>query len=204
MSLVAKKSEGSPPIEAGTYPAVCYSVIDLGTQYNEYWGKSSPQIVITWEIQSLRIEYEKDGEKREGPRVISKTYTNVLHEKSNLYKDLLSWRGKPFTVEEAEGFDVSNVLGANCILTIINVEKNGRTYANIAGVSKLMTGLPKKQPENELVKFDITDTEIPESIPDWIKKLINKCEEFNHQGGQDNPSWVGDDPPPITDDDIPF
>ncbi|KKL83869.1 hypothetical protein LCGC14_1970420 [marine sediment metagenome] len=207
MSLTAKPSKGSPPIPGGTYLAICYSVVDLGTQYNEYYHKSAPKVAITWEIPSLRIEYEKDGEKLESPRMITKTYTNVLHEKSNLWQDLISWRGKPFTIEEAKGFDVSKILGANCILTVINVEKNGKVFANVAGVSKLMVGMEKKEPENELVQYDISSgvDAIPENVPNWLKDTIKKCEELaSPTGGEPNPDWIGEDAPPPTDDDIPF
>jgi len=208
MSLTAKPGKVTPPIKGGTYQAVCYSVIDLGTQYNEIFHKFSPKVVITWEIPSLRIEYEKDGEQLEGVRVISKTYTNILHEKSNLYQDLVNWRGKSFTPEELKGFDVSQILGANCVLTIVNTEKNGKTYANVGGVSKPMEGMPSLTPENETVKYDIDDGSeaIPTSVPDWIKDIIKKCREFA-RGGQPNLDYCGEggtgEPSP-TDDDIPF
>lgn len=208
MSLTAKPSKGIPPIPGGTYQAVCYSVIDLGTQYNETFKKFLPKIVITWEIPSVRIEYEKDGQPAEGPRVISRTYTNILHEKSNLYQDLVNWRGKSFTAEEAEGFDVSQILGANCVLTVINTEKNGKTYANVGGVSKLMQGMKSILSENEMVKYDIDDgiEAIPETVPDWVRDIIKKCKEFRLQGGQDNPDYCGESGTgeQAPDDDIPF
>lgn len=208
MSLTAKPSKGTTPIPAGTYHAVCYSIIDLGTQYNEYYNKSMPKVAITWEIPSLRIEYEKDGQQLEGPRVITKTYTNVLHEKSNLWQDLVSWRGRPFTIEELEGFDVSKLLTVNCVLAVINTEKNGKTYANVAGVSKLMADMTIRKPENEIVQYDINAgiDAIPKNIPDWLRDIVKKCKEFNPvpQGGDPNPDYVGDDPPPPEDDSIPF
>lgn len=206
MSLVAKPGKSIPPIPGGTYQAVCFSVIDLGTQYNETFRKFSPKIVITWEIPSLRIEYEKDGVPAEGVRVISKTYTNILHEKSNLQQDLVNWRGKSFTTEEAEGFNVSQILGSNCVLTVVNTTKNGKTYANVGGVSKLMQGMKSLTPESKIVKYDIDDGSeaIPETVPNWIIEAIRKCKEFN-RGGQTNPDYVGDNPEPVSDDDdIPF
>ncbi len=218
MSLTAKPSKGSPPIPGGTYQAVCYAVVDLGTQYNEIFKKSSPKVVITWEIPSLRIEYEKDGHPAEGPRVISKTYTNILHEKSNLYQDLINWRGRDFTAQEAEGFNVSQVLSANCILTVVNTKKKDRVYANVGGVAKLMDGMKKLIPESKIIKYDIDDGigAIPKTVPDWIVEIIKKCAEFNEQvdplepdesittGGEANPDYVGDDPAEPPEDDIPF
>ncbi len=208
MSTTAKPSKRTPPIEAGTFQGICYQVIDLGTQYNDYYQKSSPKILLSWEIPTLRMTFEKDGETIDLPRIISKTYTNILHEKSNLFKDLVSWRGRAFTPEEADGFDVGKVLGANCLLTIVNTVKNNKTYANVASVGKLMADMTKMMPESEMLVYQTEDGlgAIPDSLPDWIKKMIHDCEEFNQdKGGQPNPNWVGDDPESIPEDsDIPF
>ena len=210
MSLMAKPTKSGPPIPAGTYAAVCYSVVDLGTHYNEYFGKSSHQVCITWEIPEIRIDVERDGEKVNLPRVTSKTYTLSLHEKSNLAKDLISWRGKPFTAEEADGFDVHTVAGIGCILTLVHVQKNNSTYANIASVAKPMAGMEKLTPENPVVHYSVMDDgmNIPESVPDWMKKIITSCEEFKAmENASENPDlqqaqeeW---NPEPDKDD-IPF
>ncbi len=206
MSTTARPSKGIDPIEAGTYQAVCFQVIDLGIQYNKQFDKTQPEIMIRWEIPSVRSQYESDGRSVDEPRVIHRVYHNILHEKSNLSRDLVSWRGKPFTEEEAEGFDVKNVLKVNCLLTIINTKKGQRTFANVAGVSKLMKEMPFKEPENEILLYDTNQgpTDIPDSLPDWIRDTIMKCEEFS-QGGRSNPDYVGDDPEPVDDDsEIPF
>lgn len=54
MSLTAKQGSNLnlPPVEAGTHPAVCYGVIDLGTQRTEYMGepKDTQQVLILWEL----------------------------------------------------------------------------------------------------------------------------------------------------------
>ena len=210
MSLIAKPTKSGPPIPAGTYSAVCYSVVDLGTHYNEYFGKSSHQVCITWEIPEVRIDVERDSEKVNLPRVTSKTYTLSLHEKSNLAKDLISWRGKPFTTEEADGFDVHTVAGASCILTLVHVQKNNTIYTNIASVAKPMAGMEKLTPENPVVHYSVTDdgVNIPESVPDWMKKIITSCEEFKAmENASENPElqqaqdeWN----PKPNEDDIPF
>ena len=52
MSLKIKKKSGSsvPPMEAGTYPAVCVGIVDLGEQYNEAFKKYTDKMLFIWEI----------------------------------------------------------------------------------------------------------------------------------------------------------
>jgi len=76
------------------------------------------------------------------PYLVHKRYTCSLHEKSGLCKDLEAWRGKPFTPEELLGFDLENLLGKPCMLSVIHVERNGSTYANVSGVMKSPRGIP--------------------------------------------------------------
>ena len=67
--------------------------------------------IFMWELPGEEIEIE--GEMK--PRAISETYTNSLGEKANLRKMLENWRGRAFTQEEMDGFDLRNVLGLSLI-----------------------------------------------------------------------------------------
>ena len=57
------------------------------------------------------------------PRAISETYTNSLGEKANLRKMLENWRGRAFTQEEMDGFDLRNVLGKACMISVVHGTK---------------------------------------------------------------------------------
>lgn len=192
MSLTAKQPEGSniEPIEIGNHHAVCYSVVDLGTQRNEYFDKEMRQVAVTWEIPSLRIEIEREGQRLDLPRAITKTYTISLHEKSNLFKDLVSWRGKVFTPEELEGFDLRKIIKVNCLLQIVHNTKGDKTYANVASVTSLPKGMEVLMPENPTVTYDMTEDgyDPPDTIPEWIKDIIKKSVEWRavHKA-QENP-----------------
>lgn len=205
MPLYAKQ-EGSniEPIPADTYHAICYGVVDLGHQINLMFGNSQHKICLLFELPDLTIDI-KDGKTVR--RTISKIYTMSLNEKSNLYKDLISWRGQEFTDEELDGFDVFVLAGINCLLTIVNTTKGKKTYSNIGSISKLMKSMPKMKPENELIKYSIQDdglNNVPESLPQWIKDTIKKSEE----AGAGEPEPVDDmsyDYGPVADDsEIPF
>ena len=106
--IVTKKGNSYPPIEGGTYQGICIGVIDIGTQYNDYYQKEIRRVIFIWELPELRIEVEKDGEKLNLPRVISKTSTKnpilaeiwlrgeVRHLQQRKKKDLMQnvWQGK--------------------------------------------------------------------------------------------------------------
>ena len=128
MSLTVN-GESAPsiaPVEEGTHLGVCSMLIDLGMQYSEVYKKSQRKVLIGWELPDETIEI--DGEMK--PRVLSKRYTANLSEKSNLRKDLASWRGRDFTQEELKAFDLKNIVGASCLLTIIHSKNGEKTYAS--------------------------------------------------------------------------
>jgi len=219
MPLIAS-TNSTPPIKGGTYHAICYSVIDFGTQTVQYLTESKQvhQVRITWEIPQERIEIEKDGQKLNLPRVIGMTYTLSTHEKSNLGILLTSWRGKPFTLEERNSFDVFTVLGANCLLTVINKisKATSNPYHCVASASKLMPGMEKKTPENPILKYSFNDDglEIPEGVYSWMQDIIKASVEYqaiegasqNNEPASAQDNYVNDAPPEAPDDSdsIPF
>ena len=185
MSLKIKKRPGSsiPPIDAGTYPAVCVGIVDLGEQYSETFKKYSDKLLIIWEIPSQTIEI--DGEPK--PRWISKDFAASLHEKSGLHKMLVSWRGKAFSeqelTEDANGFmqfSVLEMLGAGCFLQIIMEEKDSGMYNKITSVISLPSGMTAPTTETPLISFDIDawDDEVFNSLPEWIRERIKKSTQY--------------------------
>lgn len=163
----------------GTHLARCWRVVDLGTQYSERWGKSKPQVLINWELSD---EHMSDGR----PFNVGKKYTASLSEKSNLRKDLEAWRGRKFTDEELEGFDISKLLGACCYLGVTHNETNGKTYANVSSVMALPKGASKPDPSNEPVLFDIDnwDEAVFQSLSEGLQNLIRQSEEYKAKTGQ--------------------
>lgn len=186
MPLIAKdKGTDYEPLAAGMYPAVCYGIIDLGTQ--PAFGSFPPkrQVAFLWEVPSERIEFEKDGKKHDLPRGISAMFTLSLSPKSKMRPMLESWRGRVFTAEELNGFDLKTVLGANCLLNVVHKNGTGpnasKVYANVASVSPLAKGMPKLKSENQPVFFSLDDCgetiTVPAGVPDWLKAKIMQSEE---------------------------
>lgn len=192
------------PPPAGTHLAICYRFIDLGTQAGEYQGKptSLRKVMLSWELPNELMDDNR-------PFTISKRYTWSMHEKANLRHDLESWRGRSF--EESDfgegGFNVKKLLGAPCMLNVTHSDKNGKTYANIASVGKLMKGLTVPELQNTQVFFSLEDfnKDLFEALSDGLRELIAKSPEYaevtsqSHGDPRDQGGQGGD-----LDDDIPF
>jgi len=195
-------NEGFAPLEAGAYRAVCYAIVNMGTTWNDYYKHEQTKIMFCWELPDERITV--DGEDK--PRALSQTYTLSLNEKSGLRKMLEGWRGRAFTPEELQGFSLSKVLGAPCLIsTVIRTGNNGRDYANVASVSRLPKGMEvPKTVENPKVIFDITNEECPLSemskLPEWIQKRIFESAEYKARTASDNDDYVVVD----NEEDLPF
>lgn len=204
MAIMAQDTGGGgdfSPMPSGNHVAVCNMVVDLGKQRVEYQGESKTQhkVFIRWETAHERLKWtDREGQEREGPRVIGKTYTLSLHENAALRGDLESWRGRAFTEEERRGFDVSKLLGAPCMLNVIHAEKNGKIYANVTSIGALPKGMEKPPAEVGLLLYDDEHEGNYEKLPEWLQKKIDDqirdAPKPQHNGG------FGDD----LDDDIPF
>lgn len=137
MPILAKRSEKTfTPAPAGTHQAVCCDVVDLGYIESSFTpGKKQHKVAVVWQIN----EAMQNGK----PFLVQQRYTLSLDEKANLRRDLESWRGKAFTEAELGGFDIENLLGVNCLLSIVHVERQGKVFANVKSVSPLMKGMSK-------------------------------------------------------------
>lgn len=206
MGLRASDSGGGAftPVPAGSYVARCISVIDLGTQTSngKFGEKSAHKVRLSWEV----FGEDEDGQAlvvNDMPMTASKEYTVSLHEKAALRKDLAAWRGRDFTDEERRGFDVDKLLGVYALINVTHdVGSNGKTYANVAGISPLPKSLAATKPAgvHALTRFDIDepDMKVFGDLPEWLQKRIQAA-----------PEWQASKPTPATadaddDDDVPF
>lgn len=198
---------------AGAHLARCYRIVDLGTQKSEYMGETKylHKIMVGWEIHGQDDDGAKIVMKDGRPFAIFKNYTHSWSEKANLRIDLQSWRGKPFNEEEMRKFDLKNVLGAWCMLNVI--ERKGATgnnvYSNVAGVTPVpsmikQNGLPDPINKNEIFNIDDPDMELFKGFSDNLKKKIEASPEWQKRGikAEDKkpPANMMDD----NSDDIPF
>lgn len=201
MSLFASASgkayENAPE---GVAITRCYRIIDLGTQVSDYQGqvKQAHKILVNWELCGSSNSEGK-------PFTIGKKYTLSLSDKATLRKELEAWRGRKFTPAELEGFDISKLIGAPCMINIVHAAKDGTTYANIASIMPLAGGMIAPQLTLPKVLFSLSnfDQNVFDSLSDGLKKMIASSPEYEYANG--GRAFAGSSAGAAMDDaDIPF
>jgi hypothetical protein len=172
------------PPPAGNHVAICYRLLDLGTQATEWQGvkKMAHKIMLSWELPN---ELMTEGELAGHPFTIHQRYTWSMSEKATLRKHLESWRGKAFTDEDFVGpqrFNACNIVGKPCMLSIVHKNKDGTTYADIAGIAAMPKGIPAPSQVNPSVYFALTredfDAHTLDGLSDRLKETIKLSPEY--------------------------
>jgi hypothetical protein len=190
MGFIATNSGGSgnfKRVPAGVHIGRCYSLIDLGTQTTDgqFGVKAQHKIRIGWELfgedeNGGPLGVDVDGKQM--PMTISKSYTMSTHEKSRLRQDLSAWRGKDFSDEEAEAFDVSRLVGAYCMVNVTTSETNGKTYSNVAGLTPLPAALKNSKPTpvhvNVMFDVDKPDMKVFATFHEKLQEAIKRSPEW--------------------------
>ena len=180
MSLTVKEAAESSfePIPEGTYSAVCHLLVDLGVQHNKAFDNSSRKVMLGWLIPE---ETYVNKEGFEVPRAMYATYTASIGKKAKLRSLLASWRGRDFTADELEAFNLRNIVGAPCLMNIIHTDgKDGRTYANIAGIMRLPKGMQAAKLSTDPIIFDLDEDPLEnlELLPEWIANKVKESETY--------------------------
>lgn len=194
--------------------ARCISMVQIGTEDDEYQGqpKKLHRVRITWELPTeTKVFKEENGEQ---PYLISKDYTLSMHAKATLRHHLESWRGKPYTDEEANAVDITKLLGVACMLNVIHVpDAKGNLKARLSSVAAMPKGVkcpPQIMPQVVLCypgPGEAYDWKTYEALPEWLRTRISATPEFKAMkepqvtvvsGGNDAPAQEEDD------DKLPF
>jgi len=198
MGLTISSSGGDyENLEPGRYQATCYKYIDAGTREESYQEgplRKRHIVYIYWEV-TAKQEVD-DGEEHWEPITMddgrlfsaSKKYTASLNENAALFKDLKSWRGKPFSEADLAGFELPKVLGVTAELEMVKQGKDS-DKVKVEGVYKPDGGMKKVATKNDIVQFDIDVycqewtgqssaeskdmCDIVEDMPPWMKEMID-------------------------------
>lgn len=206
-------------VPPGNHLARCYRIIDLGTQQSEYMGETKllRKVMLGWEIHGEAEDGTPLLTERGEPMAIFKNYTLSWGENANLRKDLQLWRGKPWTDAEANRFDLKNVLGAWCMLTVIHRPgQNQKIYANVGGISPVpgiirQRGLPEGINELQMFRLADPDWALFETFSKGLKAKIESSPEYRALNRPQDEETREEKPKAKTgsgfdnmDDDIPF
>lgn len=197
MPLTVKETSG-PQVPAGTHLAVCYGVCDIGTQPDTGFGEKR-KLVIMWELPHERVTF--DGQEK--PMAISRFYGHSLSKKANLRKDLVGWRGREFTAEELQGFELKNVLGKPCQVSVV-VNENGKSVVD--SVVAMPKGMQAPPPFNPLVEYAVEEGRNATylRLPDWLRKCIDQALENDPERQAEMKAAEMEKPADVTPDDVPF
>lgn len=171
---------------AGVHLARCYRIVDLGTQKTEYNGETKFQhkLQLGWEIHGTDDRGNPIKMSDGRPFAVYKQYTLSWSEKANLRQDLQSWRGRPFSQEEMRRFDLKNVLGAWCMLNLLEKRGNdGKVYTNVDAITPVpgvvkQAGLPVAHNKDELFSFQNPDLALLETFSNNLKNRIKSSPEY--------------------------
>lgn len=180
--IVSDAGKDFERVEPGLHHAVCSHVVDMGLHETKYGFKR--KVAFCFEL----AEKMTDGR----PFMQSTQFTASLNEKALLRQQLESWRGSRLTDDEIKGFDIERLVGVNAMLSIVEDNKNGKTYTGIAAIIKPPKDMPTIKP-------------VGQPAPEWLrKKAAEGLERAAKMGKPVAPDAAQHDTsaPPLTDGDF--
>lgn len=191
---------------AGTFPARVYSIIYMGTIKGEYKGTptESYKVRISWELPT-KTRVFKEGEPAK-PFSVSKELTLSMGSKSSLRPLVEGMLGVSFTDDDAKSFDVDELLGKECLISIAHKESPNGKYVAINSTAQMPEGMtcPPAVNKQKILSYDRFDKEYFVTLPKFIQEKMEKTPEFIKMNGghiQDEMDMSGET---IDASDIPF
>ena len=183
MAIIAKAGgTAREPAPVGNHVARCVRIIQIGTVEQTWEGKVK-------QVHKVRISFELPHEKKvfdeakgEQPIMVDIPRTLSLNRNARLRAELESWRGRPFTEEEAEGFDISALIGVPCMLNIIHTDEGYERVHAITPVPKGME-VPAQVNPSAVLSYDNWNQALYDSMPDFIKKDMMSSPEYKQMFG---------------------
>ncbi len=192
------------PTPAGQHMAVLTRLIDLGTQPgSQMYPSPKHKMLFGWEIPGERVSWEKDGQVNEGPAVHFERMTFSMHENAIMRQRLESWRGRAFTEEEYQTFDMKTLLGVGALIQIAHEHKDGKTYANMQAILLPPGGKGAwSKPEGEFIFLDLSnfDQLVFDNLSEGLQGTITRSPEYQELFAAPSGSSNGQAENPGTDD----
>jgi len=162
----------------GTHVARCVALVDLGTGPETWEGETKIQrkLNITWELPKQTIDL--DGQP--APMRLSKKFTASIDKKATLRKFLDAWIAP--TAKELAGFNPSDLLGKECLLTVGHYDKpNGETGVAVTAVSSVPEGMTVDKTETEVWEYDPEKPTVNfDRLLDWQQERVRQSHEYRN------------------------
>lgn len=205
MKVYNKGGQDFPKCPEGLHQAVCVDVIDRGLVEYEWKGKKGERREVSFVFQvDARDEDDKQILREDGKLfTVSSKFTASLGNNAKLVPFLEGWLGATIPPEVREnGFELEQLIGRNAQITVVQVEKNNKTYANIKGIAPIAKKTPKLKVEDYVRVKDRDGYEPPRGSDEWERREAEKKKQ-----GSRVPAGAGtgyEDFEPDDDDDLPF
>jgi len=158
-------------IPQGPHVATAFAVIGVGMQETTYGPRN--RVYVGWEIHDERFQWEKDGAENDIPASIWRAYNVSMHKNATLREDVEAWMGKTMTKEEVQTFDLFDLVGRPCQLTIEHSSVGDRIFNNVKSVNQLMRGVDVPPLESDEIRYlqphELADWNL---VPDFIRKKV--------------------------------
>lgn len=196
MAILAKTEfEPREFVPEGNYFGVCVGVYDIGTQPSDKYTPTH-KVILQFELHRKKGICRGRDQK---PITISGFYplafgqNQKTKQKSKLRQAVEGILGRTFSdAESRAGYDITQLLEKGCRLKIAHDknEKGESLYDYIDTFMPLDEDDPTPQSESNCVVYELDPTtEIPAEVPVWVRKQIEKSQEWlkTHAAGQISP-----------------
>lgn len=182
--LNAPKNQNRVLPPAGTHMARCFSLIQIGSIKTEWAGEEK------W-LEKVRLGFElptelhvfKEGEEAK-PFTVSREFSLSMGDKSNLYPIVRGIVGDiPEDVRHT--FDVEELVGKTCLLTITHEESKNGKYALITTATPLVKGMTVPEAINvqRILTYEKWDKDYFNSLPDFMKDKMKGSIQYKEKFG---------------------
>lgn len=155
--------------------AICYRVLDLGTQKSTFNGEVKQQRKILLGFELIN-ELMDDGR----PFTVQSRYTLSGFKNATLRKHMESWRAKAYSDDEFAQFDITKTVGVPAMLVL--TQSDDEKYVNITGISLPPKGTQLKPLVNDKQVLILSNEEFDpktfEKLTDNLKKTIEASPEY--------------------------
>jgi hypothetical protein len=186
----------------GTHMAVCYRIVDLGTQAVKGQYALDEKTGEQKYVRKVNIAFEIPAERMADGKPFNAFGTWDIPrkggDKGRFRAIIKSWINK-----NVDDMEVEDIFLKGAMISITHTEKDGKIYENIGGIVPLPKGMPVPKNENEAYVFSLDefDKDVFEKLPNWQREVIKESLEFKKMLA---PKDKVELPNGVSDEDVPF